>query len=60
MGGRDGHDDGGRARRRHEEQLERVVSENVDLTRGLGWQTEAEVPEIRHGRALQDGEFASR
>lgn len=59
-GERDGHDGGRRARGRHEEQLERVASEDVDPTQGLGRETEAEVPEIHCGRALQDDEFASR
>lgn len=59
-GGRDGRDGGGRARGRYEEQLERVASEDVDLTQGLGRETKAKVPEIHHGGALQDVEFASR
>lgn len=59
-GERDGHDGGRRARGRYEEQLERVASEDIDLTQGLGGETEAEVPEIHHGGALQDDEFASR
>lgn len=59
-GGRDGQDGGGRACERYEEQLERVASEDIDPTKGLGREIEAKVPEIHNRGALQDDEFASR